>query len=73
MRLKQSFKSFQQVAYELDEALIDVGVALEKCELDNAFCALDPLELTVETQLMWKQVWLKEPYSEIWHPIRYKS
>ena len=45
-----------QVAYELDQRLIDISLDLKDMELDRALTALKYLELTEETRFMWKQV-----------------
>lgn len=44
------------VSYNLDEALIEFGAALEYKGLDRAVEILDPLELTPETEANWKTV-----------------
>lgn len=44
------------VGYNLDEALIEFGAALEYHGLDRAVEILDPLELTLETEANWKTV-----------------
>ncbi|MCO5605228.1 hypothetical protein L7F22_059408 [Adiantum nelumboides] len=49
-------EGFNTVSYELDEALIEIVLALEKFDLDQTFSALEPLELTVETKFLWKQL-----------------
>lgn len=44
------------VAYNLDEALIEFGAALEYNGLARAVEILEPLELTPETEANWKTV-----------------
>jgi len=44
------------VSYNLDEALIEFGAALEYKGLDRAVEILEPLELTPETEANWKTV-----------------
>jgi intraflagellar transport protein 172 len=44
------------VSYNLDEALIEFGAALEYKGLDKAIEILEPLELTSETEANWKTV-----------------
>ncbi|CAM6098614.1 unnamed protein product [Calypogeia fissa] len=44
------------VSYVLDEALIEFGSALESLNYDRAIAILEPLQLTPETQAMWKQL-----------------
>ena len=44
------------VSYNLDEALIEFGAALEYGGLERAIEILDPLELTPETEANWKTV-----------------
>ena len=44
------------VSYNLDEALIEFGAALEYKGLDKAVEILEPLELTPETEANWKTV-----------------
>ncbi|KAH7315182.1 hypothetical protein KP509_21G038200 [Ceratopteris richardii] len=44
------------VSYELDEALIEVGLSLERSDVDYAFSALEALDMTFETRFMWKQL-----------------
>ena len=44
------------VSYNLDEALIEFGAALEYKGLDKAIEILEPLELTPETEANWKTV-----------------
>jgi len=44
------------VSYNLDEALIQFGAALEYKGLDKAVEILEPLELTPETEANWKTV-----------------
>ncbi|KAI5074597.1 hypothetical protein GOP47_0010558, partial [Adiantum capillus-veneris] len=50
------YEGFNTVSYELDEALIDIGLALEKSDFDHAFSGLEPVDLTVETKFLWKQL-----------------
>jgi len=45
-----------QDTYNLDEALIEFGAALEYKGLDRAVEILEPLELTPETEANWKHV-----------------
>lgn len=42
------------ISYNLDEALIEFGSALEYKGLDKAVQILEPLELTPETEANWK-------------------
>jgi len=44
------------ISYNLDEALIEFGAALEYKGLDRAVEILEPLELTPETEANWKTV-----------------
>jgi len=44
------------ISYNLDEALIEFGAALEYKGLDKAIEILEPLELTSETEANWKTV-----------------
>jgi len=44
------------VSYALDEALIAFGTALEDNDLFGAVDILEPLEVTPETEAMWKQL-----------------
>jgi len=44
------------VEYDLDEALIEFGAALEYNGLERAVEILDPLDLTPETEANWKTV-----------------
>lgn len=43
-----------QLAYTLDEPMIEFGFAVENRELENAASILDPLELTPEIEANWR-------------------
>ena len=44
------------VSYALDEALIGFGYAIQRKDYQKAISILSPLQLTDETQTMWKQL-----------------
>ncbi|KAL2652215.1 hypothetical protein R1flu_020343 [Riccia fluitans] len=44
------------VSLVLDEALIEFGSALDNLEFERAISILEPLQLTSETEAMWKQL-----------------
>ncbi|XP_065670042.1 intraflagellar transport protein 172 homolog isoform X3 [Hydra vulgaris] len=44
----------QTVSYTLDEGLIEFGTAIEDCDYDRAVAFLENLELSPETEAMWK-------------------
>ncbi len=48
--------------YVLDEALIEFGSALETFDYDRAIAILEPLQLTLEIEAMWKQVYSTTPF-----------
>lgn len=45
-----------QVAYTLDEPMIEFGFAVENRELEKAASILDPLELTPEIEANWRSL-----------------
>jgi intraflagellar transport protein 172 len=49
------------VNYVLDESLIEFGSALETFDYDRAIAILEPLQLTLEIEAMWKQVYSTTP------------
>jgi hypothetical protein len=66
----------------LDEALIEFGSALENLDYDRGLAILEPLQLTPETQAMWKLVntapfdqisndWLKQNHDLSWSQCKY--